>query len=166
MNIVEKLYAAAYTLKMSKNGPYRIEGYYDYVVPPLEGLWYQEGVEGMDYSRKDLLHFTSLLRLPSFVGEQHVQWAIGEVMRKKALDCRDVQFFVLEEGLCVQALHIGPFDTEPKTVEVMHAFLDSQRCVLDFSEKRLHHEIYLSDPRKSTPENQKTVIRHPVAPLG
>jgi len=160
---VENLYAVAYTLKMSKNGDHHMDGYFDYVVPPLEGLWYQEGIRGMDYSRKDLLHFTSLLRIPTFVQQHDVLWALAEVKRKKGLDCSSVEFLCLDEGLCVQVLHIGPFDTEPGTVAAMHAYLASQHYALDFSECRLHHEIYLSDPRKVAPESQKTVIRHPIA---
>lgn len=160
---VECLYATAYTLKMSKNGDHRMDGYFDYVVPPLEGLWHQEGIEGMDYTRKDLLRFTSLLRLPDFVQEQDVLWAIDLVKRKKGLDCSAVEFLILDEGLCVQALHIGPYDTEPQTVGGMHAYVASCGYVLDFSGVRLHHEIYLSDPRKTEAEKRKTVIRHPIA---
>jgi hypothetical protein len=117
----------------------------------------------MDYARKDLLHFISLLRLPDFVQEQDVLWAIDLVKRKKGLDCSSVEFLLLDEGLCVQALHIGPYDTEPQTVEGMHAYVASCGYVLDFSGVRLHHEIYLSDPRKTEAEKRKTVIRHPIA---
>ncbi len=160
---VEMLYATAYTLKMSKKGDHRMDGYFDYVVPPLEGLWYQEGIVGMDYGRKDLLHFTSLIRVPDFVKQEDVHWAVEELKRKKGLDCDSVAFFILDEGLCVQALHIGPYDTEPQTVEGMHAYVASCGYVLDFSEGRFHHEIYLSDPRKTVAEKRKTVIRHPIA---
>lgn len=160
---IEKLYAMAYTLKMSKKGDYQIQGYFDYVVPPLEGLWYQKGIAGFDYQRKDLLTFISLLRLPQFIQKKDVQWAAGEVARKKGLNCSDVEIVTLDEGLCVQALHIGAYDSEPVTVEAMHAFVQEQDCVLDFSESRLHHEIYLSDPRKCSEQKLKTVIRHPIA---
>ncbi|MGH0053880.1 MAG: GyrI-like domain-containing protein [Sphaerochaetaceae bacterium] len=156
------LYAVAYALKMSKHGEHRISGYFDYVVPPLEGLWWQDGIEGMDYARKDLFQFISMIRLPDFVQEQDVLWAIDTVQRKKRLDCSTIEFLSLSEGLCVQMMHIGPYDTEPETTGMMHAFVASQSYELDFSEKRRHHEIYLSDPRKGKKEHQKTVIRHPI----
>lgn len=163
---IEKLYAIAYTLKMSKNGTHRIEGYFDFVVPPLEGLWWQQGVKGMDYARKDLLHFISMLRVPEFVTADELQWAVEQAKRKKKLDCRDVELFTYEEGLCVQILHIGPYDNEPATVERMHRLLPSGNCSLDFSDTRLHHEVYLSDPRKCAPDELRTIIRHPVVGIG
>ncbi len=156
------LYAVAYTIKMSKLGDYRMEGYYDFVVPPLEGFWWQEGIDGVDYTNKSLFRWISVIRLPDFVTKADFDWAVGEATRKKKLDCSAAEFFTLDEGLCVQILHMGPFDDEPSTVALMDEFLAANGYENDFSETRLHHEIYLSDARKVAPENWKTVIRHPV----
>ena len=156
------LYAVAYTIKMSKLGDRRIEGYFDYVVPPLEGFWWQPGVEGMDYSRKAGFHWLSVIRLPDFVTREDFDWAVAEAARKKKLDCSAAQFMALDEGLCVQLMHVGPYDDEPASVALMDAFIAGKGFANDFSEERRHHEIYLSDPRKSKPEKWKTVIRHPV----
>lgn len=156
------LYAVAYTIKMSKLGDYHMEGYYDFVVPPLEGFWWQEGIDGVDYTNKSLFRWISVIRLPDFVTKADFDWAVGEATRKKKLDCSAAEFFTLDEGLCVQILHMGPFDDEPATVALMDEFLAANGYENDFSETRLHHEIYLSDARKVAPENWKTVIRHPV----
>ena len=156
------LYGVAYTIKMSKRGDHRIEGYYDYVVPPLEGFWWQEGVCGVDYGRKEDFHWISVIRLPDFVTPADVDWAVKEAARKKKQDFSPVEFFTYDEGLCVQCMHYGPYDAEPATVERMHAYMEQQGYLLDINDQRLHHEIYLSDARKVPPENQKTVIRHPV----
>ena len=158
------LYGIAFTIKMSKKGDRRIEGYYDYVVPPLEGLWQQNGSPdgSFDYSRKDDLSWISMIRLPDFITEADVQWAIAEVQRKKQLDCSGVEFFTYDEGLCVQVMHIGSYDSEPETIAQMTTYLTEQGCIADHSETRMHHEIYLSDPRKAAPEKLKTVIRIPV----
>lgn len=159
---IAQLYGVAYTIKMSKKTDHRMEGYFDFVVPPLEGFWHQEGVDGVDYTRKEDFQFVSVLHMPDFVTEEEVQWAVREAERKKKIDCSAVELLPVEEGLCVQCLHIGPYDDEPATVARMHAYLEREGCVLDFSPQRLHHEIYLSDPRKTAPEKRKTVIRHPV----
>ena len=156
------LYGIAYTIKMSKKGSHVIEGYYDYVVPPLEGFWWQDGVLGVDYSHKENFNWISVIRLPDFVTKKDFSWAIGEATRKKKEDFSKVEFLTVEEGLCVQCMHIGPYDDEPATVELMHSFVQKQGYALDFSDKRLHHEIYLSDPRKTSPDKNRTVIRHPV----
>ena len=156
------LYGIAYTIKMSKKTDHRIEGYFDYVVPPLEGFWQQDGVLDVDYTKKNAFKWISMIRLPDFVTEADVEWAKQEAARKKKTDFSAVEFFVCEEGLCVQCMHIGSYDTEPETVAAMHAFAETAGCAADFSDKRLHHEIYLSDPRKTAPEKLKTVIRHPV----
>ena len=156
------LYAVAYTLKMSKLGDRRIEGYFDYVVPPLEGFWWQPGVEGVDYARKADFRWLSIIRLPDFVTREDFDWAVAEAARKKKLDCSAARFQTIEEGLCVQLMHVGPYDDEPASVARMDAFIAANGYVNDFSETRRHHEIYLSDPRKTAPEKLKTVIRHPV----
>lgn len=160
------LYGLAYTIKMSKKGDHRIEGYFDYVVPPLEGFWQQENTEGIDYSRKKDFRWISVIRLPDFVTGEDFAWAVKEAEKKKKQDFSGTEFLTLEEGLCVQCLHTGPYDDEPATVERMHEFLDREGCETDFSDKRLHHEIYLSDPRKTAPEKLRTVIRHPIRKKG
>lgn len=156
------LYGIAFTIKMSKMGDHRIEGYFDYVVPPLEGFWWQEGVSGIDYSHKEEFNFISVIRLPDFVTEEDFRWAVEEATRKKKTDFSAVEFFTYDEGVCVQCMHIGPYDNEPETVDRMHEFMESEGYVLDISETRMHHEIYLSDVRKVAPEKLKTVVRHPV----
>ena len=156
------LYAVAYTIKMSKLGDHRIDGYYDFVVPPLEGFWWQEGVHGVDYSNKSAFHWISVIRLPDFVTQEDFDWAVGEATRKKKLDCSMAEFLTIDEGECVQIMHVGPYDDEPATVAVMDAYLAANDYENDFSDTRLHHEIYLTDARKVAPEKWKTVIRHPV----
>lgn len=156
------LYAVAFTIKMSKMGSHRMAGYFDYVVPPLEGFWRQEGSDFIDYSYKEKFHFISAIRLPDFVTADEFNWAVGEAARKKRLDLSKVEFFTYDEGLCVQCMHIGPYDDEPKTIEAMHEHAAQNRYVPDIRAERMHHEIYLSDPRKCAPERLKTVVRHPV----
>lgn len=156
------LYAVAFTIKMSKLGSHRMAGYFDYVVPPLEGFWRQEGSDSIDYSYKEKFHFISAIRLPDFVTADEFNWAVGEAARKKKLDLSKVEFFTYDEGLCVQCMHIGPYDDEPKTIEAMHEHAAQNGCVPDIRAERMHHEIYLSDPRKCAPERLKTVIRHPI----
>ena len=156
------LYGVAYTIKMSKKGSHQIEGYFDYVVPPLEGFWWQDGIEGVDYSRKDDFNWISVIRLPDFVTKENFEWAVEEATRKKKEDFSKVEFLTIEEGICVQCMHIGTYDQEPATVELMHKYMKEQGYELDISDKRLHHEIYLSDPRKVDPDKNRTIIRHPV----
>ena len=156
------LYGIAFTIKMSKMGSHKIDGYFDYVVPPLEGFWWQEGVIGVDYSRKDDFNWISVIRLPDFVTKEDFEWAVEEATRKKKTDFSKVEFFTYDEGLCVQCTHIGPYDDEPATVELMHKFMEEQGYELDITEDRMHHEIYLSDARKVAPEKLKTVVRHPI----
>ncbi len=156
------LYGVAYTIKMSRMGDRRIEGYFDYVVPPLEGFWWQDGVEGVDYAHKEAFHWISAIRLPDFVTEDDLAWAVEEATRKKKADFSRAEFLACEEGLCVQCMHLGPYDTEPATVSRMHAYAEGLGYVPDLTETRLHHEIYLSDARKTAPEKLKTVIRHPI----
>ena len=156
------LYAVAYTLKMSYKTDHRIAGFYDYVVPPLEGFWQQKGGGLMDYGRKEDLQWISVIRLPDFVTEKDLKWAVGTAAEKKKLDCSAAEFLTVEEGLCVQCMHLGPYDDEPETVARMEAFLEEKGCETDLTHRRLHHEIYLSDARRVPPERWKTVIRHPV----
>lgn len=156
------LYAVAYTIKMSYKGSHKIEGFFEYVVPPLEGFWWQEGIDGFDYGRKDTFHWISVIRLPDFVTKEDFDWAVEEATRKKKLDCSLAEFLTIDEGLCVQIMHIGPFDEETATVEVMNAYLKENGYETDITDKRLHHEIYLSDARRVAPEKWKTVIRHPI----
>ena len=154
------LYAIAFTIKMSKMGSRRIEGYFDYVVPPLEGFWWQEGGGRIDYSHKEDFRWISVIRLPDFVTEKDFGWALEEASKKK--DVSGAEFMTVEEGICVQCMHIGPYDDEPVTVALMHEFMEQQGYELDITDKRLHHEIYLSDARKTAPGKLKTVIRHPI----
>ncbi len=193
------LYAVAYTIKMSKKGDHKIDGYFDFVVPPLEGFWWQDGVAGVDYAHKEEFNWISVIRLPDFVTEEEFRWAVEEAARKKGSGggagdggaggedgdvgadgadgggaaggsgasagmpgFSDVEFFSYDEGLCVQCMHIGPYDDEPETVEQMHRFMEEQGYVLDITESRMHHEIYLSDARRVAPEKLKTVVRHPI----
>ena len=159
---VSILYAVAYTLKMSYKTDYRIEGFFEYVVPPLEGFWWQEGTDGVDYRDKSTFHWISVIRLPEFVTKKDFDWAVEEAARKKKLDCSLAEFLTIEEGLCVQIMHIGPFDNEPSTVALMDQYIAENGYANDMNENRLHHEIYLSDARKVAPEKWKTIIRHPI----
>ncbi len=160
------LYAVSYTLKLSHIGDHRIEGYFDYVVPPLEGFWWQmkDGavVSGFDYSDKSAFNWLSVIRLPDFVTQKDFDWAKETAAAKKGLDCSRAELLTLEEGECVQIMHTGSYDDEPATIKLMDDFALANGYALDFSATRLHHEIYLSDPRKTSPEKLKTVIRHPV----
>jgi len=159
---IELLYGISYTIKMSPKAGHAIDGYFEYVVSPLEGFWWQEGVQGVDYARKDDFNWISCIRLPDFVTPDEFAWAIDEATRKKRRDFSSVELLSVEEGTCVQCLHLGPYDDEPATVDAMHAVAEEQGYVPDFSNTRLHHEIYLSDPRRTAPDKLKTVIRHPV----
>ena len=156
------LYAVAFTIKMSKLGKHKLEGYFDYVVPPLEGLWWQDGIYGVDYTHKKDFQWISLIRLPEFVTKKVFDWAIREASEKKQQDFSPVEFLSWEEGLCVQCMHLGPYDDEPATVAAMEEYAKAQGYVEDFGGDRFHHEIYLSDVRRCKPERLKTVIRHPI----
>ena len=159
---VEQLYAIAYTLKMSYKSDYKIAGYFDYVVPPLEGLWWQDDTPGVDYSSKDDFNFISLIRLLDFVKKEDFTWAIEMATEKKKSDFSQVEFLTYEEGLCVQCLHLGAYDDEPTTIALMEDYAQAQGYALDITATRYHHEIYLSDPRKCSGEQLKTVIRQPI----
>ena len=185
---ISLLYGIAFTIKMSKKGDHQIDGYFDYVVPPLEGFWWQgaasakpnsnaatvmpptegrgrypqDGVVGVDYANKDSFRWISVIRLPDFVTREDFDWAVREAAAKKKQDFSKVEFFTYDEGLCVQCMHIGSYDDEPATVEAMHRFMEEQGYVLDITDQRMHHEIYLSNARKVAPERLKTVVRHPI----
>lgn len=158
----EVLYAVAYTLKMSYKTDYKIEGFFKYVVPPLEGFWWSDNGRDFDYSDKSELKWISVIRLPDFVTEKDFLWAVETASKKKKIDCSSAEFLTVAEGLCVQIMHNGSYDDEPATVAVMDEYISENGCVNDLGSERLHHEIYLSDPRKSPPEKWKTVIRHPI----
>ena len=177
------LYSVAYTLKMSYKTDYKIEGFFEYVVPPLEGFWWQderhlvdavvrtdqagrrEDVEGVDYTDKSSFNWISVIRLPDFITKKDFDWAVETASIKKKMDCTYAEFLSIDEGLCVQIMHIGAFDNEPETVAMMDKYLEENGYVDDFTNERHHHEIYLSDPRKVAPEKCKTVIRHPIRKL-
>ena len=156
------LYAIAFTIKMSYKGSHKIDGYFEYVVPPLEGFWWQEGSDTIDYANKNGFNFISLIRLPDFVTKADFDWAVQEATNKKKADFSKVEFLTYDEGVCVQCMHVGSYDDEPKTIALMHEYMAANGYVLDISESRYHHEIYLSDPRKCAGEKLKTVVRHPI----
>lgn len=174
------LYAVAYTLKMSYKTDYKIEGFFEYVVPPLEGFWWQgeqhpvdaemrtdrtdrrENIKGIDYSNKDTFNWISVIRLPDFITEKDFAWAVQTATRRKKIDCSPAEFLTIDDGLCVQIMHQGSFDSEPATVALLEDYLKEQGYENNINEQRLHHEIYMSDARKVAPEKWKTVIRHPI----
>lgn len=158
------LYGIAFTIKMSYKGAHQIAGYFPYVVPPLEGLWQQQGGGAIDYAHKENFQWISMIRLPDFVTREEFDWAIREATEKKQTDYSAVEYFCWQEGLCVQCMHLGSYDNEPATIRLMESFLEESGYVPDFTGARLHHEIYLSDPRRTAPEKLRTVIRHPVRP--
>lgn len=161
-NSIGLLYAIAFTIKMSYKGAHKIDGYFEYVVPPLEGFWWQENTQGIDYNRKEDMQFISVIRLPDFVTEDDFKWAVAEAAEKKKQDFSKVEFLTYDEGVCVQCMHIGSYDNEPETVDLMHKYMEENGYELDITNRRLHHEIYLSDPRRCDESKLKTVIRHPI----
>ena len=160
------LYAISYTIKMSKKGSRQIEGYTDFVVPPLEGFWWQDAAEGIDYAHKEAFNWIAIIRLPDFVTREVFGWAVEEAAAKKKIDCSIAEYLRVREGLCVQCLHVGSYDDEPATVEAMDAFAREQGYEIDLSEERRHHEVYLSDARKVAADKLKTIVRHPIKPAG
>lgn len=162
---ISVLYAVAYTLKMSHKAGHEIAGFFEYVVPPLEGFWWQDDVDGVDYANKSAFNWIAVIRLPDFVSQEDFDWAVKTAEKKKKLDCSSAEYLTIDEGLCVQIMHLGAFDDEPATVAIMDEYLEQNGYANDFSRDRLHHEIYLSDARKVAPENWKTVIRHPIRKL-
>ena len=161
-NALNLLYGVAYTIKMSHKGNYKINGFFEYVVPPLEGFWWQDGPDGIDYTRKDRFIWISIIRLPDFVAGKDVDWAVSEAAKRKKADFSKVEFLTYNEGVCVQCMHVGSYDDEPRTVNLMDSFAKSKGYTIDISTNRFHHEIYLSDPRKTEAAKLKTIIRHPV----
>ncbi len=159
---ISVLYAVAYTLKMSYKTDHKIEGFFEYVVPPLEGFWWQDGKDGIDYTDKASFNWISVIRLPEFITQKDFEWAVETATKKKKLDCSSAELMTIDEGLCVQIMHLGPFDDEPATIALMDEYLDKNGYVNDITNTRLHHEIYLSDARRVVPEKWKTVIRHPI----
>ena len=159
---IRLLYGVSFTIKMSKKTDHHIEGYFDYVVPPLEGFWWQPGLKGFDRTRKEELHWISIIRLPDFVTKDDFDWAITEATRRKKTDFSKVDFLSYDEGLCVQCLHVGSYDNEPETVQRMHDFIRAEGYTIDITDERHHHEIYLSDPRKAAPEKRRTILRLPI----
>lgn len=159
---ISVLYAVAYTLKMSYKTDHKIEGFFEYVVPPLEGFWWQDGKDGIDYTDKASFNWISVIRLPEFITQKDFEWAVETATKKKKLDCSSAELMTIDEGLCIQIMHLGPFDDEPATIALMDKYLDKNGYVNDITNTRLHHEIYLSDARRVVPEKWKTVIRHPI----
>ena len=156
------LYGIAFTIKMSKKGSRQIEGYFDYVVPPLEGFWWQDDFVGVDYTNKSAFNWISVIRLPDFISKADFDWAIETATKKKKIDCSSAEYLTIDEGLCVQIMHIGSFDNEPAAVALMDTYIEQNGYLNDINKDRLHHEIYMSDARKVAPEKWKTVIRHPI----
>ena len=161
---VQELYTLSYTLKMSYKTNYQIPGFFEYVVPPLEGFWWQLGIDGYDWTRKDLFQWLSVIRVPDFITEKDFEWAKNQAIAKKKLTKVQAKLMTIDEGEVVQIMHIGPYDTEIQTVEKMTSYLAEVGYEEDFSSQRHHHEIYLSDPRRCAPEKMKTILRHPVRP--
>lgn len=159
---LQLLYSLAYTIKMSKKGTHKIKDYFDFVVPSLEGFWWQDGIDGVDYNHKEKFNFISCIRMPEFVTDDVFDWAKKKATAKKNLDFSSVKLMTLAEGKCVQIMHVGSYDDEPATIEKMHEFIDNHDLTLDFSKKRRHHEIYLSNPQRTKQKNLKTIIRLPV----
>jgi hypothetical protein len=167
MEAVQLLYSISYTIKMSKKTDHRMEGYFDYVVPPLEGLWWEvvngNTVKGFSYKDKALLNWISMIRLPDFVTREEFEWAIAETSRKKSIDCSKAEFLTIEENLCAQIMHIGSYDEEPVTIAKLEQFIIDNGYSINIDNTSLfHHEIYLSDPRKTDSAKCKTIIRYPV----
>jgi len=163
---IELLYSIAFTIKMSKRSDHRIEGYFDYVVPPLEGFWWQDGAKDIDYGHKEDFKWISVIRLPDFVSKYDFDWAVSQAANKKKKDFSQVEFITIEEGMCVQCMHIGSYDDEPQTVKLMDEYINENGYENDLSMTRLHHEIYLSDARKVPNDRLRTVIRHPIRQRG
>ena len=156
------LYGIAFTIKMSYKGKHKIDGYFEYVVPPLEGFWWQDGINGIDYNQKEKFNFISIIRLRDFVKREDFDWAIREATQKKKQDFSKVEFLTYDEGICVQCMHIGSYDNEPDTIKMMKDYAEKNGYEINITDTRFHHEIYLSDPRRCDVSKLKTIIRYPV----
>ena len=158
------LYAVAYTLKMSYKTEHKIEGFFEYVVPPLEGFWWtEEGGHDLLSVPRSTWRWTSALRAPEYATPQVLHWALEECARKKpGVDLSGVRLETVTEGLCVQCLHVGPYDAETAAMERMMAFAGEQGLRPSDDPARRHHEIYLGDPRRVPPEKWRTILRLPV----
>ncbi|MFL2130537.1 MAG: GyrI-like domain-containing protein [Ruoffia tabacinasalis] len=159
---VKQIYSLAYTIRMSERNGYTIDDFFVFVVPPLEGYWWQDGVHGVDSSRKEDFQWVMKLRMPEYVTPQVFEWAQNEVLNKKKINTANVYLTTITEGLTVQILHIGPYDDEVHSVSKMHDYINQEGYQLDISDIKHHHEIYLSDPRKADPAKLKTILRHPI----
>jgi len=160
---ITSLYGIAYTIKMSYKGTYKMEGFFEYVVPPLESFWWQDDKIGtFDYRHKETMQFIAVIRLPDFVTKAAFAWAVEEATKKKKQDYSKVTCFTYDEGICVQCMHIGSYDDEPETITLMHEYMETNGYELDINDHRYHHEIYISDPRKCDVQKLKTVIHHPI----
>ena len=159
---LEIIYGIQYSIKMSKKGDFIPNGYFDYVVPPLEGLWWSDNEMKFPIKDKSKFCWISMIRLPEYVTKDVFEWACIEVNKKKKIDTKKAKYLKIKEGLCVQMMHIGSYDDEPKTIKIMEEFIVKNNFVNDIGSKRRHHEIYLSDPRKSEPNKMKTILRIPI----
>ena len=162
---IEILYGLSYSIKMSKMGGKQPNGYFEYVVPPNEGLWWGEDgyFDGTNIIDKDKLCWTSMIRQPEFVTVDVFESAKQALSKKRPeLDLSLSRLVSFTEGLCAQIMHTGSYDDEPATIGKLEQFITESGYSNDISENRKHHEIYLNDPRKTAPEKLKTVIRHPI----
>lgn len=163
---MEMLYGLSFTIKMSKMNNTQPEGYFEYTVPPLEGLWYGSEVDfdGLNVTDNDKFRWISMIRQPEFVTEEVFKWAMDTLSAKKPeLDLSKARYMRYTEGLCVQIMHIGSYDKEAESILKLKSFASEKGYKEDFSQGRYHHEIYLSDPRRCAVERLKTVIRHPIS---
>lgn len=160
---VEALYSVSYTIKMLPKKGIVPEGYFDYVVPPLEGLWWLEGSEEFSFAERENWRYTLMIRQPEFVSEQLFQQCLKEAELKKNNEkLNEVTFGGFIEGPCVQMMHVGPYAMEPETTEIMEKYIVESGYLNAIGHGGKHHEIYLSDPRKGDPAKMKTVLRIPV----
>jgi hypothetical protein len=159
---MELLYGIEYTIKMSKMGTNIPNGYFDYVVPPLEGLWWVDNSTTIPPKDKSEYNWISIIRLPEYVTEDVFSWARNEVKNKKNIETEKAEYIKIKEGLCVQCMHIGSYDEEQKTIKLMEKYIEENNLVNDINEKRRHHELYLSDPEKTAAEKLKTILRIPI----
>ena len=156
---IQALYPTAYTIKFAL----KAAGRTDFVAPPLEALWWSADPRAFEENRRDAWCWTLMLMLPEHVGNADLQAALETLERKgKRAPAHDqMRLATLEEGRAVQALYVGPYDDMGPAVDQLRAFADSN----GYRQTGRHHDIYLSDPRRSAPEKLKTLLRQPVAPV-